>query len=137
MAKRKSSPFLYLYIYAAVILIGHSIPASRLLHFTRRLNRFFQYLFSDTSFHFFVFGFFAWLLCYGYYKAGKKKVPYVRIFLVSLFYGALIEVWQAVLPYRYFDRRDLLFDFLGISVFMIAFWAMRRWGIFFKQEKHA
>lgn len=127
MAKRKRSPYIYVYIYGIIIFLGHSMPISRVLRFTRRLHPFFRYLLSDFSFHFFVFGLFAWLLCYGYYKAGREKIPYVRIFLMSLFYGVLIEVWQALLPYRYFDRRDILFDFLGISVFMIAFWVTRLW----------
>ena len=134
MAKRKISPYIYVYIYGLVVFLGHSIPVSRLLRITRRMNIFFRYLFSDASFHFFVFGLFAWLLCYGYYKAGREKIPYVRIFLVSLFYGVLIEAWQALLPYRYFDRRDILFDFLGIFVFMIAFWVTRLWESVLKRE---
>ena len=134
MAKRKRSPYIYVYIYGLVVFLGHSIPVSRLLRITRRMNIFFRYLFSDFSFHFFVFGLFAWLLCYGYYKAGREKIPYVRIFLLSLFYGALIEAWQAVLPYRYFDKRDMFFDFLCISVFMIAFWVTRLWESVLKRE---
>ena len=90
MAKRKRSPFLYVYIYAAVILIGNTIPTSHIEKLSR-LNKFFRYLFSNDSLHFFLFGFLAWLLCFGYYMAGRKKIPYVRIFLLSWGYGILIE----------------------------------------------
>ncbi|MFA9454837.1 MAG: VanZ family protein, partial [Candidatus Aminicenantaceae bacterium] len=117
---------------AVVILIGGSIPVS---HFSKlsHLNRVFRYLFSDESLHFFLFGFLAWLLCFGYYMAGRKKIPYVRIFLLSLGYGTLLEAWQAILPFRHFDKRDILLDFIGISAFMIAFWVMKRWGIILKK----
>ncbi len=132
MAKRKRSPFLYVYIYAFVVLIGSSIPGS---HFSKlsHLNRLFQYLFSDECLHFFLFGFLAWLLCFGYYMAGRKKIPYVRILLLSWGYGILIEAWQAILPFRHFDRRDMLMDLAGISAFMLAFWVMKRWGIILKR----
>ncbi len=132
--KRKRSPFLYVYIYGAVILLGHSIPAAHLVRHLSRINQLFEYIFSDKTFHFVLFGFFAWLLCYGYFKAGRTKIPYLRIFLLSIAYGTLIEVWQAFLPYRHFDKRDMLFDLMGIVAFLIGFWIMRQFGILQKKK---
>ena len=128
---RGRSPFLYVYIYAAVILLGHSIPT---YYFTRlsRVNRLFRYIFSDETFHFVLFGFLAWLLCFGYYMAGRKKIPYLKIFILSAAYGMLIEAWQALLPYRHFDKRDMLFDVAGIVAFLALFWIMRRFKILLK-----
>jgi VanZ family protein len=132
--RRTRSPFLYVYIYGAVILLGNSLPAAHIVRRLSRINQLFEYIFSDKTFHFVLFGFFAWLLCYGYHKTGRKKTPYVRIFLLSMAYGTLIEVWQALLPYRHFDKRDVLFDLFGIVAFLIGFWIMRRFGILLKKK---
>jgi VanZ family protein len=129
---RKSSPFLYVYLYAAAILIGHSIPGVSFYRLAR-MNRVFRVVFSDKFFHFFLFGFFAWLLCFGYTMARREKIPYIKIFLLSLGYGALIEAWQALLPYRHFDERDLMFDALGIVLFMVSFWLMRKFGTYLRR----
>jgi len=130
---KKRSPFLYVYLYAIVILLGHSIPAAQFAKLAR-MNKLFRYVFSDKAFHFLLFGFFAWLLCFGYHMVGRGKIPYFRIFVLSAGYGGLIEAWQALLPYRHFDKRDMMFDFLGIFVFMMGFWVMRRRGILLRPK---
>ena len=130
---RKASPFLYAYIYAVAVFIGHAVPGS---HFSKlaRINRIFRYLFSDDCFHFFLFGILAWLLCFGYYMAARKKIPYIKIFVLSMGYGILLEALQALIPYRQFDTQDMLMDLIGIFAFMSVFWMMKRWGILLKRR---
>ncbi len=123
--KEKLSPLIYAWIYAVIIFLGHTVPEGSFSKLARA-NEVFRILFSDKMLHFLVFGFFAWLLCYGYYKAGKEPIPYAKVFLLSISYGILIETWQFFIPFRKFDFRDMVYDVLGIVVFVLLFWVMRR-----------
>jgi len=71
--------------------------------------------------HFFSFGIFAWLLFYGFYKAGKIPDPFFRIVLYPAAYGLFIELFQILLPYRFFGINDLVSDFLGAVAALVLF----------------
>lgn len=121
----RRSPFIYVWIYAVIVFLGHSFPVISFGRLARK-NEIFAIIFSDEAQHFLLFGFLAWLLCYGYHKSERLKIPYIQIFVLSLSYGALIEVWQIFLPYRVFELQDIMFDGLGILVFMVVFILMKK-----------
>jgi VanZ family protein len=126
--REKIGPFVYAWIYAVIVFLGHTVPEGRFSRLARA-NDVFRFLFSDKMLHFFVFGIFAWLLCYGYYKVGKSQIPYAKIFILALFYGILIETWQVFLPFREFSFSDMLYDLRGIAFFMLVFWGMKKTGV--------
>lgn len=121
----KNRYFLPAYSFAALILVFASVPTGPLEKFQSfpKLIRFFL---SDHSLHFFAFGILAALLCFGFYRIKYSSLPYLGIGLASLGFGLFIELYQIVLPYRFFEFYDLISDFLGITL------ALGIFGIFVK-----
>ena len=114
-------PFFLVYVYAVLLLIGASLPTSDLIRI-QRFNKFFSVILSDKVMHFLGFGLLAWLLCYGYHKAGKTRWFYLRSAVVSVGYGFVIEFIQILLPYRIFSLDDLAADAAGAVVALILFY---------------
>jgi len=108
----KGKPFFFAYIWAGIIFVCCTVPSIG-VEKVQKINKFFSLILSDYSMHFFSFGIFALLLCYGFYKAEKITVPFFKIILYSTGYGLFIELFQIPLPYRFFGFNDLVFDFLG------------------------
>jgi VanZ family protein len=113
-------PFFLVYVYAALLLIGASIPTSDLIRI-QRLSKFFSAVLSDKTIHFIGFGLLAWLLCYGYHRAGKTRWLYLKSAVISVGYGFVIELIQIPLPYRIFSWDDLAADITGITLGLILF----------------
>ena len=133
MAKHEKNPFMYAWVYAVIVFLGHTLPEGRFTDLVK-VNKLFSIIFSDKSLHFFVYGILAWLLCFGFYRSGRSKIPYIEIFVLSMAYGILIEVWQIFLPFRAFQWSDMGFDFLGISCAILTFALMKRWRILLRRE---
>lgn len=112
--------FLPAYIFAVLIFISSSVPTGAVQK-ARASHKLLDILLSDFSLHSFIFGVFAGLLCWGFYKARNSPVPYIIIGLFSIGYGLFIEIYQHFLPYRSFKLDDLIADVVGIVIFSILF----------------
>ena len=113
-------PFFLVYVYAVLLLIGASIPTSDLIRI-QRFSKFFSVVLSDKAIHFIGFGLLAWLLCYGYHRAGKMRLLYFKSGVIAVGYGFVIELIQIPLPYRFFSWDDLAADVAGITLGLILF----------------
>jgi len=114
----KDHPFIPAWAFAALIFVGCSVPVDKLSKISES-NSILSVILSDPFLHFCMFGLLVWLICYGYYKSSRPRIPCIKIFFITISYGLGIEIWQAVLSYRSFSIYDLLFDLLGISVGII------------------
>lgn len=114
----KDHPFIPAWVFAGVMFIGCSVPVDK-ISIISESHPILSVILSDSFLHFCMFGLLGWLICHGYYKPSRPKVPYIKIFFMAISYGMGIEIWQAVLSYRSFSLFDLVFDLLGISVAII------------------
>ena len=65
--------------------------------------------------HILEYGLLGWLAGRDLIKTNKKTKGSILACLMIGMVGILDEVFQAVLPYRYFDMRDIMFNSLGGS----------------------
>jgi VanZ family protein len=83
---------------------------------------------NDKLLHFVGFAFAAWLwgrACRALWPAAPARTHAVRGGLASTVLGALLELWQAFLPYRSAELLDWVADALGAllaALLMAAFW---------------
>lgn len=119
----KNKPFLPAVIFAAVMLVGYSLPTDKLERI-KESRQFFDTVFSDFSLHFFLFALFVFLLGYGFVKRYTLKWSFLSAGLLSFGYGILIELWQHVLPYRTFKIDDILNNFFGILFGLLILWGI-------------
>ncbi len=106
------------WVFAVVMFGGCSVPVDKISKISES-HLILSVILSDSFLHFCMFGLLVWLICYGHYKSSRLRIPYIKIFFITISYGLGIEIWQAVLPYRSFSIFDLFFDLLGISVVII------------------
>ena len=116
----KSRHFIPAWIFAGVIVISASVPTDELQKF-KNLNNILEILLSDYILHFFAFGIFAGLFCYGYYRNKESFLLYLKVGLLSLCFGFFIEIYQIFLPYRSFDLHDIASDCVGIVAALLLF----------------
>jgi VanZ family protein len=114
----KSRPFLPAIIYGLLLFILFSLPVNE-LDKIQSLNKFFRLIFSDYSMHFFAFGIFTALLCYGFLKRNPLSVPCFKVGLISISFGLFIEAYQGFLSYRSSSIKDLFSNMVGIFVTLI------------------
>jgi VanZ family protein len=116
----KKTHFLPSYIFALLIFISSSVPTGQVQE-AKASHWLLEILLSDFSLHSFIFGAFAGLLCWGFYRTRNSAVPYIRIGLISVGYGLFIEIYQHFLPYRSLRLDDLIADAVGVIVFSFLF----------------
>lgn len=116
----KNRNFLPAYSFAVLIFIFSSVPTGQLER-VKSYHRLLHVLLSDHTLHFLAFGVLAGFLCFGFYKTKYSSLPYLGIGLVSLGFGLFIELYQIILPYRFFEFYDLISDFLGIILALVVF----------------
>lgn len=116
----KSRHFIPAWIFAGLIVISASVPNDELQKF-KNLNKILEILLSDYILHFFAFGIFAGLFCYGYYRNKESFLLYLKVGLLSLCFGFFIEIYQIFLPYRSFDLHDIASDCVGIVAALLLF----------------
>jgi VanZ family protein len=114
----KNRPFLPAIVFGVLIFVSSSLP-TRGWERVQALNKFFRILLSDYSLHFFAFGIFAVLLCYGFLKKDPSTLPCFKVGLISVSFGLFIEVYHSLLSYRSFSLNDLLSNLAGILVALI------------------
>ncbi len=115
----RNHPFIPAWVFAVVMFVGCSVPVDK-ISIISESHPILSVILSDSFLHFCMFGLLAWLICYGYHKLGRFRIPYIKIFFMAISYGLGIEIWQAVLSYRSFSIYDLFFDLLGIIVAIIV-----------------
>ena len=116
----KNKYFLPAYIFALLIFISSSLPTGQVQE-ARASHWLLDIILSDFSLHSCIFGAFAGLLCWGFYKARNSTIPYMKIGLLSIAYGLFIEVYQHFLPYRSLRFDDFVADVAGVIVFSFLF----------------
>jgi VanZ family protein len=112
--------YLPAFVVGILIFVGASISTSS-LEDLQKSSQMLGILLSEYSLHFFGFGLFAWLLCYGFDRQKKYPIPYHKIGFYAFSYGLFIELYQIALPHRHFSVLDLAVDCLGIGAAMILF----------------
>jgi len=117
--------FIPAFIFAVLILIGATISTEKLSQI-QKSSRLLRILFSDHVFHFFAFGILTALIYWGYIKANSYTAPLLRACGITLVFGLFIEIYQLLIPYRFFSLTDLGVDAAGI--FFTSFFI--RVGIF-------
>lgn len=89
---------------------------------------------NDKLMHFIGFAIAAWLWCRAYrhlYPGAPARTVALRGGLASAGLGALLELWQALLPYRSAELLDWVADALGAglaALLMAAFWRISARG---------
>ncbi len=78
----KDHPFIPAWVFAGVMFIGCSVPVDKIAKISES-HPILSVILSDSFLHFCMFGLLGWLICHGYYKPSRPKVPYIKIF----FYG--------------------------------------------------
>lgn len=106
------------WLYTALVLLFGSIPQGP--PGAQRLN--------DKALHFIGFALAAWLWCRAFRHlapAAPARTAALRGWLASAGLGALLELWQALLPFRSAELLDWVADALGAllaALLTAAFW---------------
>jgi len=116
----KNKHFVPAYIFALLIFIASSLPTGAAQK-ARASHWLLDIILSDFSLHSCIFGAFAVLLCWGFFKTKNSPIPYIRIGLLSAGYGLFIEFYQHFLPYRSLNLDDFIADVIGVIVFLVIF----------------
>ena len=116
----KNKYFLPAYIFALLIFVSSSLPTGQVQK-AKASHWLLEILLSDFYLHSLIFGAFAGLLCWGFYKARNSAIPYIKIGLLSVGYGLFIEIYQHFLPYRSLKFNDFIADVVGVIVFSLLF----------------
>jgi VanZ family protein len=61
-------------------------------------NPWLRFFLSDPFMHFLTFGLLTLLIFKGFYDGGKRPIPLIKVGLISVGYGLLIEIYQSILP---------------------------------------
>ena len=112
-------------ICAVAIYAGSLAPPTGLGGFS-----FFSFPGADKLIHVGVYAVFALSIIRGWQR---EKMPpldlHVMVFALALVYGAMIEVFQALTPYRTFEMLDIAADGIGAILGQVTWHlVMMRWG---------
>lgn len=99
LAIRKSSSLAKIPIFIGVLFIGIWLT--------------WQLKIPEEKIHILEFAILGWFACRDLIKADKKikSIIFVLVFILTV--GILDEAFQAILPYRVFDWRDIAFNSVG------------------------
>ena len=113
-------------LLALLLWILASLPGEDLQRIQKTpKNRLVGIILSDPVMHFLVFGLLALLISMGFYRESGRSVPLARVAVLALGCGFLIEVYQGILPWRAFGLDDLVWNTVGVVVFL----ALVRWQL--------
>jgi len=57
-------------------------------------------------------------MCRGFHLESGDGIPFVRVAILAIGYGLLIEVYQGILPWRSFGVDDLAWNSVGVLFFL-------------------
>ena len=84
-------------------------------------NPILRIILSDPFMHFLVFGLLTLLVCRGFYIEPGVDVPLKIVAVLAIGYGFFIEAYQGILPWRSFGFDDLLWNTVGVVIFLLLF----------------
>jgi len=118
LTPRNKRNFFPAYLYSGLLWIAASLPGEELEKIQKYPDHFLlRFLLSDAFLHFLVFGLLTLLICRGYSRE-MKTVPWFWVGFIASGYGFLIEVYQGILPWRSFGLDDLIWNTIGVAVFL-------------------
>jgi len=88
-------------------------------------NAFLRFLLSDPVMHWGVFAVLSGLIFIGFYQSGINPIPWIKVILIGIGYVLLIEIYQAILPWRSFGFDDILWGSLGVINVAIIAWLIK------------
>jgi glycopeptide antibiotics resistance protein len=106
-------PFLPAWFCAVLLFVGYSLPNQEL----ERLQQgrvLFSDTFSDIVLHVLVFMFFTLVLGFCSLISVKSDAVVLNVLVPAFTYGVIMELWQAVLPYRACRIDDLVYNTAGV-----------------------
>ena len=119
MLKRNFFPA---YIFALMVWIVASLPGAKLQRIqSYPENPILRIILSDPFMHFLVFGLLTLLICRGFYIESGVDVPLKVVAVLAIGYGFFIEAYQGILPWRSFGFDDLLWNTVGVVIFLLLF----------------
>ena len=115
----KRFSFLPTILFCLLLWVVASLPGGE-LHKVQQSPQSFslRFFLSDPVMHFLTFGLLSLLLCGGYYGAGRP-IPFLKVAGFTAGYGLLIEVYQAILPWRDFGLDDLFWNITGAACSLV------------------
>ena len=113
----KAKYFLPSVFFGMLIIIGSALPMQPIKKL-QHSNLLLRIILSNYCLHFFAFGIFTLLLCYGFYKS-RDRLSLFLVGLLALSFGLFIEIFQIFVPDRSFGLDDLIPTFAGIVVALV------------------
>lgn len=123
--KKRCSLFWRTWVFAGLIFLGSSVPGDP-IDAVVRWNSLLERIVSDRLLHFIAYAGFAVVLSLDCMAARPDRFPWEKILAFVLGFGFLLELWQALLPYRAFELHDLVFDLMGGGLGILLFLMGRR-----------
>jgi VanZ family protein len=106
-------------LYGLLLLGVASLPGADLQRIqTAPENPWLRAVLSDPFMHALTFGLFSLLLAWG--LAPRGPLAWIRAALLALGFGLLIELYQALLPWRAFGIDDLVWNAVGVLLCLAA-----------------
>ena len=113
-------------LLAVLLWVVASLPGDELERIQKSPeNLWIRIFLSDPFMHFSVFGLLTLLMCREYFQESGRAIPAVRIGVLASGYGVMIEIYQAILPWRSFGLDDLTWNTVGVLFFL----ALVKWGL--------
>jgi len=113
-------PFLPAWFCAGLLFVGYSLPNQE-IEKLQRGKVLFSDTFSDIVLHVLVFMFFTLVLGLCYIVSTKGSAVVFFVLIPAFAYGVIMELWQAVLPYRAYRLDDLVYNTAGVFGGFIIF----------------
>ncbi|MEE8389460.1 MAG: VanZ family protein [Anaerolineae bacterium] len=117
-------------LFALLLWVLASLPGDDLQRIQATPeNPLLAFILSDPFMHFLTFGLLALLIRLGLYGRARDTVPFATATVLASGYGLLIEVYQAILPWRSFGLDDVAWNTMGVVVFLgVLRWKLGRSG---------
>jgi len=107
------------YVYALALWVVASLPGDELQKIQMSPeNPLLRIIVSDPCMHFLVFGLLSMLICRGFQQKSRGSTPLARVAMLAIGYCLLIEVYQAILPWRSFGLDDVFWNTAGVLFFL-------------------
>lgn len=113
----KAKYFLPSVFFGMLIIISSALPMQPIKKL-QHSNFLLRIILSNYCLHFFAFGIFTVLLCYGFYKS-RGRISSFLVGLLAFSFGLFIEIFQIFIPDRSFGLDDLIPSFAGTVVALV------------------
>ena len=123
----RTTNFIPTYLFSLLLWIIASLPGKDVQKVqSAPKSPLLTFILSDPFMHFLVFGLLTLLLCIGFYRESRGTVPFIKVGVLVSGYSLLLEVYQGILPWRTFGLDDLVWNTVGVLLFLALFrWPLR------------